>query len=109
MITKQSLSAVASETCKALLETRLKTKRAMADLLIPFGEKGIKLNEHCEGCWMPSIEVLPNVHKVITAMRFTESLQVEIDGNWKEMRYPNDLQFLFSELVDAIECELELD
>jgi hypothetical protein len=109
-LSKELVDSIAKETRQSIVATDYLVKTAMKNLLLPFGSDGIYLNEHCEGCWMPTCEVSPSVHKVITAVRcLNDEIQVEIDGKWRAMRYVNDLPFLFDELISAIECELELD
>lgn len=111
-LSKELVDSIAKETRQSIWLTRHNIEIAMRNLLTPFGEDGIELNEHCDGCWMPTCEVSPSVHKVITAMRYAHNiLELRIDNIWVDARYNpiNDLPFVFNELVSAIECELELD
>lgn len=111
-LSKELVDSIAKETRQSIWLTRHNIEIAMRNLLTPFGEDGIELNEHCDGCWMPTCEVSPSVHKVITAMRCLHNVpEIKIDGEWTgiNLKFIDDLPFLFDELISAIECELELD
>lgn len=81
-------------------------ENCIKDLLEPYGENGIELNEKSDNLYSVIYEELPNKFEKVVAVRvFGDFLQVKTDCNkdWRKL-YPfnTDLAFLLDEVEGAI-------
>ncbi len=105
--TKDFIEDIYNTNTEILSNAHAKVQFAIMQLLAPFGEKGIELNDKINGMYFPSVEVAPGLHKQIKAIRFyNEILYIKVEDNWIFYKNINDLPFLFSEIYRAIESEL---
>jgi hypothetical protein len=81
-------------------------EKEMKRLLAPYGEEGVELNYHSEGCFRPMCELRPNQFSVINSLRCYNdvlSMQIDDDSEWIEFSMPCDLHFLWNELVETLD------
>jgi hypothetical protein len=89
-----------------LTNAKVQLYNAMKELLAPYGEEGVELNYHCEGCYRPMCETKPNQFSVINNLRYYNdvlSMQIDDDSEWIELFMPCDLHFLWNELIDTLD------
>ena len=103
---KEKLADYDFQMVDLLTNAKIQLYNAMKELLEPYGEEGVELNCHSEGCYRPMCEIKPNQFSVINSLRYyNEVLSMQIDDNseWVELSMPCDLHFLWNELVETLD------
>ena len=91
-------------------------EECIINLLEPYGEDGLELNEKLDGEYSVIYEIIPNEFKKVVAVRVVKDKnlgyklhkKVEGDTSWTTLNLSfTDTRFLLDEIVSAIRAESE--
>lgn len=103
---KEKLADYDKQIAGLLIDADNQLQKAMKELLVPYGENGVELNYHSEGCYRPMCEINPNQFSVINRLRYHNNIlqmQIDDDSEWINLTMVCDPHFLWNELVEALD------